>query len=269
MKIVGLNLNARWTRNIQKFWVILAENGLLTVLEILSAKFLQRKKPLAIRFMSRSLYIRPGTPDLNVAFSCFSGEFQELSNYIGEDEVGIIIDAGGYIGTSAIALAEMFPCAKVVAIEPDAANYSILTRNVEHYERISSINAALVPHETDEQFVVEDRGAGEWGLVTSKLLQPKEGDQLVSAVTIDQILREAGGSDVLCIKMDIEGAEREMLTNSTAWLTKTKALMIELHPDIYPDIQSIFEVACHEREIKKSSGEKFISVKSRSAKEAV
>ena len=72
--------------------------------------------------------MRTNSPDLKVAIrTLFKSEFEniELSN------VSFIIDAGAYIGSSAIFFAEKFPNATIVAVEPEIGNYAMLLKNIE------------------------------------------------------------------------------------------------------------------------------------------
>ena len=75
-------------------------------------------KLIKIVIKGHTITVRKGTPDLGVAVSCLSGEFEILRYLLPENYDGIIVDAGGYIGTATIALKDIFPSAKLVVIEP-------------------------------------------------------------------------------------------------------------------------------------------------------
>ena len=49
---------------------------------------------------------------------------------------GLIIDAGGYLGTAAIAFSEAYPDATVVTIEPSPENFALLVQNTAAYPNI-------------------------------------------------------------------------------------------------------------------------------------
>ena len=68
---------------------------------------------IKFEFLGKKVFIRKGSYDLDVAMSCFSGEFDIVKYLFPKDYNGIIIDAGGYIGTSTIALKQLFPNAKL------------------------------------------------------------------------------------------------------------------------------------------------------------
>src|SRR3984893_1559612 len=54
-----------------------------------------------------------------------------------------IVDAGANIGMASIYFAHKYPQAKIIAIEAEASNFDILTRNVRPYPAIISVHAAL------------------------------------------------------------------------------------------------------------------------------
>lgn len=55
-----------------------------------------------------AIQVRKGTPDMEVAMSCLTGEFEPVQHLLPRDYNGIILDAGGYIGTAALALSRIF-----------------------------------------------------------------------------------------------------------------------------------------------------------------
>ena len=83
---------------------------------------------LKVEISRKKIFIRKGTPDLGVAISCFSGEFDIVKYLFPKDYSGIIVDAGGYIGTSTIALKQIYPKAKIIVVEPSQHNLAILKK---------------------------------------------------------------------------------------------------------------------------------------------
>jgi Methyltransferase FkbM domain len=52
----------------------------------------------------------------------------------------------------------------------------------------------------------------------------------VDVCTVDGLLSRAGWEAVDLVKIDIEGTEEELLTRNNAWLARTQALVLEIHP---------------------------------------
>ena len=84
-----------------------------------------------IHVYGRPITLRKGTPDLQTAKSSLGDEFNQAQQYLPKSFDGVIVDAGGYIGSAAIRFSEMFPLATVVTLEPEESNFRILTINTE------------------------------------------------------------------------------------------------------------------------------------------
>ena len=143
----------------------------------------------------------------------------------------IIIDAGANIGLVSIYFANTFPNSEIFAIEPEEHNFEILRRNVAPYGNIIPIHGALWSENKDLDLV--DPGLGKWGFMT-------QGDDIdneslgkkchrVRGMTVDRIMEEQRIESIDILKIDIEGAEREIFFDSSSWIGKVDALIVELH----------------------------------------
>ena len=146
--------------------------GRLGLLQFLRITMAPRDKAVSIKLNENSILIRRGTPDLSVAMSCFDGEFEPVRHLLPRDYSGTIVDAGGYIGTAAIALSQIFPEANILTIEPAQENFNILQENVKNYNNITPIFGALASQENESVELV-NRGTGEWGFTLIKIRPPR------------------------------------------------------------------------------------------------
>ena len=55
----------------------------------------------------------------------------------------VIVDAGAYTGLSTAFFALRYPAAKIIAIEPDEANFELLLRNTAAFANVQAVRAAL------------------------------------------------------------------------------------------------------------------------------
>lgn len=153
-----------------------------------------------------------------------------------------IIDAGANIGLAAIYFANKYPSARIIAVEPEDSNFEILKKNVGPYGNIVCIRGALW-HE-NAQINLTDPGLGKWGFMTQEQdgAERAYGDVVhkVQGMTVDSIMEQHGIGHVDILKIDIEGAEREVFQDSSAWIEKTDALIVELHEHIKPGCQRSF-----------------------------
>jgi FkbM family methyltransferase len=141
-----------------------------------------------------------------------------------------IVDAGAHIGLASVWFANRFPDARIVAVEPDAENFELLRHNAAAYPQIEPVQAALWSVETELDLV--DPGLGTWGFMTSPVGDPSppgEHRQRVRALTIDALMREHRLDHIDVLKLDVEGAEREVFTAAGPWLEGTDLLIVELH----------------------------------------
>lgn len=130
----------------------LRKEGLLRWLYFRFHRLLERLVPaytlLPIRaFLGCRVYYRARTSDLSVFYQVFYEEqYKRCIPLTGADAV---IDAGANAGYAAIYFHRKCPaCKMLLAVEPDAANFALLQRNVAPYPAIRPIQAALWSRET-------------------------------------------------------------------------------------------------------------------------
>lgn len=207
------------------------------------------------------IFLRNGTTDLDVAISCLSGEFEVL-RYLHDAEFdGAIVDAGGYIGTAAIALSQMFPNATVLTIEPSLENFSILKRNVSNFDNIQPVYGALVAKD-DGNISLVNRGTGQWGYTAVQNPLDKIDAEVMHetpSVTLSSL--SVSPASIGILKLDIEGGEYDLLLNDAETLANIPNIIIELHDRIIHGCSKEFFNFSKDRIIVKDAGEKFLSIK--------
>jgi len=172
--------------------------------------------------------LRIPTSDIEV----YKQVFLDLEyNFSANPHPKTIIDAGANIGLTAIYFANKYPEAKIIALEPENSNYDLLKRNVEPYRNITPVHAAL--WNSNEIINLVDPGLGKYGFMTEDnemsngalggLLNP------VQAKTVDELIKEFRLEKIDILKIDIEGAEKEVFEDTSAWIEKIDTLIIELH----------------------------------------
>lgn len=167
----------------------------------------------------------------------------------------VIVDAGANIGLSAIFFANLFPEARIIALEPEDSNFALLAANVAPYPQITARHAALW-HE-NKLISLVDPGLGNWGFMTQDSAQGAfEGEPvgLVQALTLDALMRDYDLDRIDLLKLDIEGAEREVLGDPKAWIDRVDAMVVELHDRLKPGCSRNFYLATHAFELEWSRG---------------
>ena len=140
-----------------------------------------------------------------------------------------IIDAGANIGLSIREFLKQYPRAEVAGIEPAANNFSILRRNTETFAGIRLFHAGLWYR--DEELHIENPDAQPWSYRISP--ESTEG-AVLPGLTVDQVLDRMGWDRCEILKLDIEGAEREILTHSSSWIDKVDCILVETHDRFQP-----------------------------------
>jgi FkbM family methyltransferase len=144
------------------------------------------------------------------------------------DNPQVIVDAGGFIGDLACHWATRFPNARIVVIEPNSVNYAFAERNLKPYgSRVTLIKKGLWSRAARLKVVGEQ--------MHSHVVETNGDEFDVDATDVPWLLSQVGGRiDVL--KLDIEGAEAEVLGESAAaWIDRIGMIVAEVHG---PEIES-------------------------------
>lgn len=161
------------------------------------------------------------------------------------DNAKNIIDAGGNVGYTAVYLASKYPEAKIVTIEPDNQNYDILLENIKDYPNIIPVRAALWGYPKN-MVVCKDNGLGEWGRQTFEYTDNNQNglEDTVKSVTVSQLMSAFDMPIIDILKIDIEGAEKNVFSSGIdAWLPKVRLMAIELHDRMVPGCTEAFASA--------------------------
>jgi FkbM family methyltransferase len=177
------------------------------------------------------VFLRLGSSDISV----FNGIFRWLEYGWDLEQPRTIVDGGAYIGLSAIYFTMRYPGVRVIAVEASRRNFDLLVRNTSAFPNIEPVNAALWPK--PGMLVLTDPGTGLWGLqvkaptgsLDAATDAAEGGADLIRAITIGDIIRDHGLRKIDLLKIDIEGAEKELFSEPGAWLAQVDAICIELH----------------------------------------
>lgn len=187
----------------------------------------ERSVPAPISGTRHNVSIRLKGSDLSTFTQIFLNREYEIPL---AKEPKVIIDAGANVGYASAFFALQFPRAKIIAIEPETANFNLLKQNTSTFQNVSPINAAIWP--VSGQVNLLDPGAGSWGFEAADLADgrtdiPSLGT--VRAVTVEEIMSEFKLDFIDILKVDIEGGEKALFAGSPAWLNRVGVVMIELH----------------------------------------
>jgi FkbM family methyltransferase len=145
---------------------------------------------------------------------------------------GLVIDCGAYVGYSSAYFLSRFPGCRVIAVEPDPANFELLALNLGPYgDAARLLRAAVWSHPT--RLALSEapyRDGGEWARQVRECRPGEDSD--LPGVDVGGLLRDSGHERITILKVDVEGAEGVIFArNYEAWLDRVDNLVIELHDD--------------------------------------
>lgn len=178
--------------------------------------------------------LRPGTSDIKVFREIFL--FGVYSCKVNITPC-VIVDAGANIGLSSIYFATRFESATIYAIEPEATNFIALRQNVDAYGNIKPLQTALWGH--DGLLKITDLKENQWAFTVEECAEPTPDS--FSSISITSFMQQHGIEKIDILKMDIEGAEREVFSGDCHyWLARVRVIIIELHDWLKPGCSSVF-----------------------------
>lgn len=139
----------------------------------------------------------------------------------------LILDLGSNVGLSVLYFADRYPEARIIAVEPARRAFARLQRNVGGLPNVRLLRAAAVG--TDGPVRLHTG----WQSWASSLFAENEDMYEVEEVdgrTVDSILAAFGEKRADVVKLDVEGAEAEVLAGSAA-VSRARCVVFEFHQE--------------------------------------
>lgn len=210
------------------------------------------------------LSLRKHSSDLKVFRQIITNEeFRNVVRLIKEYKIKIktIIDAGANIGLTTLYLKHHFEDTQILCVEPDESNQAQLLKHTawNKLENVELIKGGVWSHNGRLDIDNTFRDGLEW----SRRLKPVENEEgKIPVYSIDHLLERMQWHTLDFLKMDIEGAEETIFSESAdlSFLGKVKVITIEIH-DMFKAGHRIVEVL-HDYNFKiYFSGELVIGIK--------
>jgi FkbM family methyltransferase len=193
-----------------------------------------RPVEIACKYLNRKVWLRPATSDSDVFREVFGEREYEVACW--DIKPKLIIDAGANIGLTSLYFADRCRDARIVAVEPEASNVDLLRRNTNDVRNITVKAGALWPRKAS--LVLVNDNAEKWAF---SVTENSKSLSNVASFTMTDILDEVGSDCVDLLKLDIEGAEKELFTcDWEEWLPKVRRIVIELHDRLVPGCSRAF-----------------------------
>jgi FkbM family methyltransferase len=203
-------------------------------------------KAVGIRAMTKTVYGRPMRIPVAMghlrpllfdpAYSPFFNEhdvMDALATKIRKDDV--VFDIGAYHGVWALILARY--AREVIAFEPNPGTFKVLSETI-------AVNHARNVHASPVAIAATSGSSDFWGTGSGASLRQGQHRALRSRVrveTLDTLVEDRGSMpDVL--KIDVEGAEHQVLTGARRCLAHARLVCIEIHFDELPKFGADFSM---------------------------
>ena len=178
-------------------------------------------------------YCRNNRDDFNI----ITIHEKDIIDHFIPKERDIVVDIGAHIGLYTIITSKRVgPNGKIIAIEANPDNFEMLNRNVKlnQLTNVTTLNCAVYSQETKIKLYLAGEGLNRTKYNTLMAERASEGKEKfveVNADTLDHLIRLQGISEVNWIKIDVEGAEYEVLKGASNIISHSKdiSLLIEVH----------------------------------------
>jgi FkbM family methyltransferase len=183
----------------------------------------------------RPVVVREGTADVDTVWDTFIHRYHLPPARVQRRGMHVVWDLGANIGLTMADMAQRWPEARVVGVEMDSANAELGRSNFHPWsDRGELIEAAVWPEDGEGWY---HRWPG--GTSAYHLHEPTPGEEpqgpVVPTLSLDTLLERSGGGPVAFVKMDVEGAERELLRRNTDWAGQVGCIKVEVHGDYSAD----------------------------------
>ena len=172
------------------------------------------------------LLCRPSTTDAKVLWDTFYHRYHLPPRSV--RPTGWILDLGANVGYTAAHFCWLYPEARVLAVEMDPDNAALCARNLAPLgARCELLRAAVWSHDGQVSY----RGDQAWSLqVCGPDDEPGTALKQAPAMSLGTIMDKYAVETVDYLKMDIEGAEAEVLSGAPSWIRRVRAMNVEIHP---------------------------------------
>lgn len=144
----------------------------------------------------------------------------DIYRFTSKKDAPVIYDCGANIGMSVIYFKELFPQAMIRAYEADEKIFSALKKNTEHLTGVELYQSAVWINDDELTFSSEGADGG-------SVVGDFDEKQKVPAVRLRDVLK--GEEVVDFLKMDVEGAEVDVIKDCDGALDNVDRIFVEYH----------------------------------------
>ena len=172
----------------------------------------------------RDIQLRRRSGDFFVFHETFTSRCYDLPDSLVPAAPAVIVDLGANIGLTTLFLADRFPGASHLCVEPNPDNLALLRANTSFLaDRLTILEGAASDRPGEARFSDSDWS---WG---GHLVDNGPSTRSVRCLTLDEIMSKYRIDAIDILKVDIEGAEKQIVSRDPGWLSRVGCVVIELH----------------------------------------
>jgi len=164
--------------------------------------------------------LRTHAGDLSILYEIFWQRAYDLPA-LRDGQFRTVVDVGANVGLAALFFLQRFPVARLICVEPEAANFRLLQANLRGTLAVT-VQAALSP--TDGTLRIDASPQG-----YNANISTGAGTTEVAAISMGTLLQTQKLTQVDLLKIDIEDYEQQVFAGPTDWLAQVGTLLIEIH----------------------------------------
>lgn len=174
--------------------------------------------------------VRPRSADLSIFALVVE---PRTAAWFAASEGDVVVDIGAHIGRYTLMAARH--ASKVIAVEPEPSNYSILRANIElnGFSNVLTLPLALSNNRGIQKFYLATQGdtarsSLEKGWSTKGRFSPNQKAIEVESETLDALIARLDLTVIDLLKIDVEGHEVAVLKAASKALERTRKLILEV-----------------------------------------
>lgn len=223
-------------------------NALRHILKTGDSVFDSKQYILPVRIFDGSflkIHLRSKSSDIDVFEQIFIVEeygllIQLLKKFYMGREIGTMVDLGANIGLASIYLCSFFKIDKIIAVEAEDKNHKMLIENLKDIPcEVIPIKAAIWNNNSVlERFSIRDKR--NWSVSFRETRSSRPENNKIIGYTLPQLVHEHGIKKIDVLKIDIEGAEFQLMESKKDFLDVlriTNFLAIEIHDEVISRIE--------------------------------
>jgi FkbM family methyltransferase len=207
-------------RTLMQFWKLC---GTWQTIKLCFTRLLRGKEiSITTPLFEKKVVLRMNNSDLVIFLGTFLHGDSWLENRF---EPKTILDLGANIGITALQFIRQFPQATIIAVEPNDDSFRVLQHNIGGQNNIRAVKKVI---QSQKGYCKIDNPSDLAMAFRFEKANSTEGE-VIEGTTVEALLEEARAEPPVLVKMDIEGAERDIFLSQCGWMKEVDAILVEPH----------------------------------------